>query len=181
MRRARTSTWDYTARSFMFSADEYARFPGHKHGPSTIDFWLEQSKAVDWFTPPSRAFEWREDKKPLYQWFPDGRLNLCHNMLDRHLPLRSEQAAIHFDSAVGGNSRTITYGELHKDVTRFAGYLQAQLGVQKGDCVLLYMPMIPELMVAMLACARIGAVHSVVFGGFASTCFELSSAVCPLS
>jgi non-ribosomal peptide synthetase component F len=127
-------------------------------------FWLEAAQRIDWMQPPSTALD--SSRAPVYQWFPDGVLNTCHNALDRHLETRASQTAIAYHSAVGGLSRRITYEELHRDVSRFAGALSS-FGVHPGDRVLIYMPMVPEALVAMLACARIGAVHSVVFGGFA--------------
>ena len=128
-------------------------------------FWGEAARAIDWYTPPPRVLD--DDRPPFYRWFPGGTLNTCHNALDRHVAAgRGDQAAIHYDSPVTGAKRTIRYAELLREVATFAGAL-ASLGVQKGDRVVIYMPMVPEAVVAMLACARIGAVHSVVFGGFA--------------
>ncbi len=129
-------------------------------------FWGEQAQALDWFTPPSRVLG--RDDNGVERWFVDGELNTCHLALDYHVANgRGGQVAIYYDSPVTGSKRAITYAELLDQVARFAGALQAQ-GVGKGDRVLVYMPMVPEAAVAMLACARIGAVHSVVFGGFAA-------------
>ncbi|MEU7433465.1 propionyl-CoA synthetase [Streptomyces sioyaensis] len=129
-------------------------------------FWLDAARAIDWTVAPSRALD--ESAAPLYRWFPDGQLNTCHNALDRHVDAgRGEQPALVYDSPVTGCKASFTYRELREEVALFAGVL-AGLGVTKGDRVALYMPMIPEAVVAMLACARIGAVHSVVFGGFAA-------------
>jgi propionyl-CoA synthetase len=128
-------------------------------------FWLEAARAIDWETPPTRALD--ASRPPFYRWFPDGRLNVCHNALDRHVAAgRGEQAALIYDSPVTQTQRTYTYAALRDEVARFAGVL-AGLGVGVGDRVVIYMPMVPEAAVAMLACARIGAIHSVVFGGFA--------------
>ena len=128
-------------------------------------FWGEAAEAIDWITPPQRVLD--DDRPPFYRWFTGGTLNTCHNALDRHVEAgRGDQPAIHYDSPVTGVQRTITYAGLLEEVATFAGAL-AGLGVQKGDRVVVYMPMVPEAVVAMLACARIGAVHSVVFGGFA--------------
>ena len=128
-------------------------------------FWLEAAKGIDWVTPPTRALD--SSRPPFYRWFPDGRLNVCHNALDRHVAAgRGEQAALIYDSPVTGTQRTYTYTQLRDEVAQFAGVLTG-LGVNVGDRVVIYMPMVPEAVVAMLACARIGAVHSVVFGGFA--------------
>jgi propionyl-CoA synthetase len=128
-------------------------------------FWGEAAKAIDWSTPPPRVLD--ADRPPFYRWFTGGTLNTCHNALDRHVAAgRGDQAAVHYDSPVTGTRHTITYAALLDQVGRFAGVLRG-LGVEQGDRVVVYMPMVPEAVVAMLACARIGAVHSVVFGGFA--------------
>ena len=129
-------------------------------------FWLEQSRAISWVTPPTRALD--DARAPFYRWFPDGVLNTAYNCLDRHVEGgRAEQLALIYDSPVTGTQRTLTYRALRDEVALFAGALRAN-GVTPGDRVILYMPMIPEAVVAMLACARLGAVHSVVFGGFAA-------------
>ena len=129
-------------------------------------FWRAAAEAIDWTTPPRRAFD---PASGIYgRWFPDAVGNTCHNALDRHVAAgRGEQTAIIYDSPVTGEARRIGYAALLEDVRVLAG-LMAELGVAKGDRVLIYMPMIPEALVGMLACARLGAVHSVVFGGFAS-------------
>ena len=128
-------------------------------------FWLEAARGIDWDVAPTRALD--DAHPPFYRWFPDGRLNVCHNALDRHVDAgRGEQAALIYDSPVTDTRRTYTYAQLRDEVAGFAGVL-AGLGVGVGDRVVIYMPMIPEAAIAMLACARIGAVHSVVFGGFA--------------
>lgn len=129
-------------------------------------FWGEQAALISWFRKPTRVLD--ADSPPFYRWFPDGRLNTCYNALDRHVIAgRGDQAALIYDSPVTGTSRTITYATLLQDVAAFAGALR-DLGVVQGDRVVIYMPMVPEAVVAMLACARLGAVHSVVFGGFAA-------------
>ncbi|CRK53643.1 conserved hypothetical protein [Rhodococcus sp. RD6.2] len=129
-------------------------------------FWLQAADAVDWITAPTKALD--DSAAPMYRWFPDARVNTCFNALDRHVAAgRGDQAALIYDSAMLGTTRTYTYSDLLDEVSRFAGALAAQ-GVTAGDRVIVYMPMIPEAAVAMLACARIGAVHSVVFGGFAA-------------
>ncbi len=128
-------------------------------------FWAEAAKDIDWITKPRQVLD--ESRAPFYTWFPDGRLNVCYNALDRHVVHgRADQAALHYDSPVTGARASYTYAELLELVSRFAGVLR-DLGVTKGDRVVIYMPMVPEAVVAMLACARIGAIHSVVFGGFA--------------
>jgi len=129
-------------------------------------FWGEQAAAIDWIKKPQRVLE--ESRVPFYQWFPDATLNTCYNVLDRHVVGgRADQPALIYDSPVTGQQRTYTYAELTEQVAAFAGVLR-RLGVGKGDRVVIYMPMVPEAVVAMLACARLGAVHSVVFGGFAA-------------
>ncbi|WP_271078495.1 acetate--CoA ligase [Aurantiacibacter sp. MUD61] len=128
-------------------------------------FWLEQAERLDWMTKPTKAGEWSFDPAEI-SWYADGSLNLCYNAVDRHLETRGDQTAFIFepdDPATPG--RSLTYRELHGEVARMANALKA-MGVSKGDRVTLYMPMIVEGAVAMLACARLGAIHSVVFGGF---------------
>jgi propionyl-CoA synthetase len=129
-------------------------------------FWGEAAKDIDWYQAPTVVLD--DSDAPFYHWFPDGVLNTCFNALDRHVrDGRGDQAALIYDSPVTGTQRRYTYAELLEEVARFAGVLRG-LGVEKGDRVLVYLPMIPEAAIAMLACARIGAVHSVVFGGFAA-------------
>jgi propionyl-CoA synthetase len=129
-------------------------------------FWMEASEAIDWVKTPSKAL-WDEGA-PIYEWFSDGMVNTCWNAVDRHVAAgRGEQVAIIYDSPVTHTKHTITYAELKDRVARLAGALKAK-GVAKGDRVVIYMPMVPEAVEAMLACARLGAVHSVVFGGFAA-------------
>ena len=128
-------------------------------------FWAQAAHGVSWTTAPQRILD--DDNPPFYRWFPDAELNTCANALDRHIEARGDQAALIYDSPVTGTKQVYTYRELLDATARFGGVLRS-LGVDKGDRVVLYMPMIPEAVIAMLACARIGAVHSVVFGGFAS-------------
>jgi propionyl-CoA synthetase len=136
-------------------------------------FWLERAADIDWVTPPGEVLDRR--RAPIYRWFPDGRLNTCFNALDRHVrDGRGEQAALVYDSPVTGRVRTFTYRALLEETARVAGAF-ARLGVEAGDRVVIYMPMVPEAIMAMLACARLGAVHSVVFGGFAAN--ELASRI----
>ena len=128
-------------------------------------FWLDAARAIDWAKSPTRALD--ASAEPFYRWFPDGELNTAYNALDRHADGgRGAQPALIWDSPVTGQKRRYTYSELRDEVAVFAGALTS-LGVTRGDRVILYLPMIPEAVIAMLACARIGAVHSVVFGGFA--------------
>ena len=129
-------------------------------------FWLDAAKAIDWDAGPTRAFD--ESRGAYGRWFPDARLNVCRNAVDRHAEGgRADQPAIIHDSPVTGTKRTVTYGELKDEVSVLAGLL-ADLGVGPGDRVVIYMPMVPEALFGMLACARLGAIHSVVFGGFAA-------------
>ncbi len=129
-------------------------------------FWLGAAKAIDWVKPPSHALN--SGSAPLYEWFTDAEVNTCWNAVDRHVEAgRGKQPAIIHDSPVTGTKHVITYGELKERVARLAGALRAK-GVGKGDRVIIYMPMVPEALEAMLACARLGAIHSVVFGGFAA-------------
>ena len=128
-------------------------------------FWTEQAKLIDWFKPFARVCNY--DNPPFVHWYEGGQTNLCHNAVDRHLKDRADQAALIYVSSETGIEKTYSFAELHVEVQRMAASLKA-LGVQKGDRVLIYMPMIAEAAFAMLACARIGAIHCVVFGGFAS-------------
>jgi len=129
-------------------------------------FWAEQGKRIDWITPYSEVSDVSYDKDDLHiRWYADGTLNAAANCLDRHLTTRGSQTAIIWEGDDPADSRHISYAELHEEVCKFANVLKAE-GAKKGDRITIYMPMIPEATVAMLACARIGAVHSVVFGGF---------------
>jgi propionyl-CoA synthetase len=128
-------------------------------------FWAEQARLIDWYQPFERVCNY--DNPPFVKWFEGGQTNLCHNAVDRHLAGRAGQAALIAISSETGTEKTYTFKDLHAEVQRMAASLLA-LGVGKGDRVLIYMPMIAEAAFAMLACARIGAVHCVVFGGFAS-------------
>jgi propionyl-CoA synthetase len=129
-------------------------------------FWAEAAKDITWYTEPDKVLD--SSNAPFYKWFPGGKMNTCYNAVDRHVENgRADQTAIIYDSPVTNTIKKITYKELQTEVATFAGGL-ASLGVKKGDTVVIYMPMIPEAAVAMLACARLGAIHSVVFGGFAA-------------
>src|SRR5210317_983862 len=137
------------------------------------DFWQEVSKDIFWFKKPTKILN--KSNPPFYKWFEDGVTNTCYNALDLHIDKgRGEKRAIIYDSPITGTKKKITYNELRDSVALFAGALKNQ-GINKGDRVIIYMPMIPEAVIAMLACGRIGAVHSVVFGGFASS--ELASRI----
>ncbi len=129
-------------------------------------FWGDAARSIHWEKPWERVLD--DSNPPFYRWFAGGELNTCYNAIDRHVEAgRGDQAALIYDSPVTGTKRTYSYIELRDEVARFAGVL-AKLGVTKGDRVIIYMPMVPEAPIAMLACARLGAIHSVVFGGFSS-------------
>ncbi len=129
-------------------------------------FWMQAAEQIHWYRKPATALS--ADAPPFYRWFPDGTTNACYNAVDHHVASgRGDQAALIYDSPVTDTCTTITYAQLQRRVAQVAGMLVG-LGVEQGDRVIVYMPMIPEAVIAMLACARIGAVHSVVFGGFAA-------------
>jgi propionyl-CoA synthetase len=129
-------------------------------------FWAEAAQAIDWTRKWDRVLD--DTRKPFYRWFAGGELNTCYNCLDRHVASgRGDRAALIYDSAMTGEKRTYSYRALLDEVSRFAGVLRNE-GVGKGDRVVIYMPLVPEAAIAMLACARLGAIHSVVFGGFAA-------------
>ncbi len=130
-----------------------------------LGFWAKQAERIDWFQPYDKVLDW--DDAPFAKWFVNGKLNVSHNCIDRHLEThRRNKAAIIWEGEPG-DSVTLTYQDLHREVSKFANVLK-ELGVKKGDCVTIYLPMIPELAIAMLACTRIGAPHSIVFGGFSA-------------
>ena len=139
-------------------------YEGWKKDPE--GFWMEAAQAIDWVKAPKRALD--DSKAPLYEWFTDSEVNTCWNAVDRHVEAgNGDRKAIIYDSPVTGVKSAITYSELKDRVASLAGALRAK-GVEKGDRVIIYMPMVPEALEAMLACGRIGAIHSVVFGGFAA-------------
>ena len=132
---------------------------------SPESFWKEAAEGLDWDRFPTRILQQNDDS---YRWFADGRLSACHNLIDRHVVAgRGDQAALVYDSPMTGKVKSYTYNDLLEEVSRLAGAFR-RAGVEKGDRVVIYMPMVPEAVFAMLACCRIGAVHSVVFGGFAA-------------
>ncbi|QIR14067.1 propionyl-CoA synthetase [Shewanella aestuarii] len=138
-----------------------------------ISFWQDAAKMISWDRVPTQILD--EARKPFYEWFTDGKMNTCFNAVDRHVAAGGgDNIAINYISPVTQNQYQITYNELLAQVSRLAGYMQS-IGIEKGDRVVIYMPMIPETAFAMLACARIGAIHSVVFGGFAAN--ELSTRI----
>lgn len=128
-------------------------------------FWADEAKGIDWHTPFTQVLD--DSRPPFARWFVGGTTNLCHNAVDRWLPTQADKPALIFVSTETDEERILTFAELHREVQRMAAVMQS-LGVVRGDRVLIYMPMVPEAVIAMLACARIGAIHSVVFGGFAS-------------
>ncbi len=137
------------------------------HARAELDpdaFWAEQARTLHWDKPFTTVLD--DSNPPFYKWYTDGKLNVSYNCLDRHIDAgRGNRVAFHW-AGEEGEERAITYAELHRDVQKLANALK-QLGVGKGDVVGIYLPMIPEVVVSMLACARIGAPHNVVFGGFA--------------
>ena len=137
------------------------------------EFWREISNDIFWFKKPTKILN--SSNPPFYKWFEDGVTNSCYNALDYHIDEgRGDKTALIYDSPITGNKGKFSFKQLKEKVSKFAGALSNQ-GVKKGDRVIIYMPMIPEAVVAMLACGRIGAIHSVVFGGFASN--ELASRI----
>uniref|UniRef100_UPI0025CC141B acetate--CoA ligase n=1 Tax=Sphingomonas sp. TaxID=28214 RepID=UPI0025CC141B len=129
-------------------------------------FWLDQAKRLDWTRFPTKAGDWSFDQADFHiRWYEDGQLNLSVNCLDRHLAERGDRTALIFEADEPGEGRPLTYRELYEETCRFANALKSR-GIGRGDRVMIYLPMIPEAAAAMLACARIGAVHCVVFGGF---------------
>ncbi|HVA18158.1 MAG TPA: AMP-binding protein, partial [Candidatus Dormibacteraeota bacterium] len=153
---------EFQKRARVRTLAEYRKLYDHaKNDPE--GFWGEQAKMLDWFEPPKKVLEWH---LPHAKWFSGGKLNVAHNCLDRHLAKNGQKIALYWE-AEDGEQKKFTYAELHARVCKFANALLG-LGVKSGDCVAVYMPMIPELPIALLACARIGAIHSVVFGGFSA-------------
>ena len=155
---------EWAARAYADNAKYLDMYKASVADPE--GFWREQGKRIDWMKPYSKVKNVSFDAKNLFvRWYEDGSLNVSANCIDRHLPKRADQTAIIWEGDDPENSKHITYRQLHEEVCRFANVLKGQ-GVRKGDRVTIYMPMIPEAAYAMLACTRIGAVHSVVFGGF---------------
>jgi propionyl-CoA synthetase len=168
MRSKRTSCGSGNACGPEEAAMTESRYPAvyDRSLAQPLEFWAEAAQALDWTQPWACVLD--DTAAPFYRWFPEGGLNICENALDRHLRRgNAERVALIYDSPVTGTIRRFTYAELTDLVARAAGAL-VRLGVAKGDRVVIYMPVIPEAVIAMLACARIGAVHSVVFGGFAA-------------
>jgi len=138
-------------------------------------FWLEQAQSLSWFKKPTRSLEYTWDTKSRtieHTWFADGQLNVSYNCLDRHLNTpTAKKTALIWQGEVDANVRKYTYEQLHKEVCKFANVLKSK-GIKRGDRVAIYMPMVPELPIAMLACTRIGAIHSIIFGGFSADALE---------
>ncbi len=156
----------FTARAALRTPEEYARL--HRWSVEQPEaFWAEQAEGLDWFRKWDRVRNW--DNPPFAKWFEGGRINAAFNCLDRHLAERGDKVAIQWEGEPGTaeDRRALTYRDLHREVCVFANVLKAR-GVGKGDTVAIYMPLVPELAIAMLACARIGAVHSIIFGGFSA-------------
>ncbi|HSO43640.1 MAG TPA: AMP-binding protein, partial [Rhodospirillales bacterium] len=153
------------AKSAWCDSDTYLRM--YERSIKDPDgFWAEQGKRIDWIKPYTQIKDTSFDPPDVHiRWYHDGTLNASANCLDRHLATRGDQTALIFEGDDPSVSRHITYRELHEQVCKFANVLKAQ-GVKKGDRITIYLPMIPQLPVAMLACARLGAIHSIVFGGF---------------
>ena len=154
---------EFQRRARVRSLDEYRKiYERAKNDPQS--FWAEHAKMLDWFEPPTKTLEW---DLPHAKWFSGGKLNVAYNCLDRHLAKNGNKVALYWE-AEDGKRVKFTYAQLHERVCKFSNALLG-LGVKDGDTVAIYMPMIPELPIALLACARIGAIHSVIFGGFSAT------------
>src|SRR2546427_10443656 len=163
----------HLAEQRHFTPPDQFRKQAHVHDPGPYErarrdpegYWADWAKQLEWIRPWDRVLEW---KPPHAKWFLGGKLNVSANCLDRHVRAgRSGRVALIWEGEPPGEVRRITYGELHSDVNKFANVLKG-LGVRRGDRVAIYLPMVPEVAVAMVACARIGAVHTVVFGGFSA-------------
>ena len=153
-----------TEKAFIKKNDYEAMYEQSISKPD--EFWFEQGQRLDWFTPYTKVRDYSYEKDDLYiKWYEDGELNASYNCLDRHIKENGDKIAVIWEGDDPSNSRKITYQELLTEVCKFSNGLKS-LGIKKGDRVTIYMPMIPEAAIAMLSCARIGAVHSVVFGGF---------------
>jgi len=168
---------DFSRKADIKSVEEYEQLRTEAHdSPET--FWARMAEEIHWFKKWDTVLEWN---LPHAKWFVGGKTNISYNCLDRHLQTwRRNKAAIIWEGEPG-EQRTLTYQQLHTEVCRFANVLK-RAGIEKGDRVALYMPLIPELAIAMLACARLGATHSVIFGGFSSTALidRINDAGCKL-
>ncbi|MEK7856644.1 MAG: AMP-binding protein, partial [Acidobacteriota bacterium] len=154
---------EFAANAHIKSFDEYERlYAEAKADPQA--FWAKQAEELSWFRKWDTVLEWNE---PFAKWFTGGKINISYNCLDRHLNTWRKNKAAFIWEGEPGEQRTLTYLQLHSEVCKFANVLK-KLGVQTGDRVALYMPLVPELAISMLACARIGATHTVIFGGFSA-------------
>ncbi|MBV9216488.1 MAG: acetate--CoA ligase, partial [Acidobacteria bacterium] len=154
---------EFAAGAHVKSFEEYERL--YEEAAADVPaFWAKQAESLDWFKKWDKTLEWNE---PFAKWFVGGKINISHNCLDRHLATWRKNKAAFIWEGEPGSQRTLTYLQLHREVCRFANVLK-KLGVETGDRVALYMPLVPELAIAMLACARIGATHTVIFGGFSA-------------
>lgn len=174
----RTSPNKFFSLSFLsrsrFSSNIYNSIYSASIDPNNRDeFWRTQMESVHWFKQPTTILD--QSNPPFCRWYPDGQLNMSYNCLDRYLPTHSDFPAVYHESPLTGRSNVITYKQFHENVTKFAGVLKSEFGVKKGDRVVIYMSMVPEALYAMHACARLGAMHSVVFGGFSA--MELSKRI----
>ncbi|HOK91166.1 MAG TPA: AMP-binding protein, partial [Candidatus Hydrogenedentes bacterium] len=173
-----------SAQAYIKSMEEYEKL-WRQSLDDPDGFWLEQAKSLAWFKFPTKSLEytWDTEKRVIeHTWFKDGQLNVSVNCLDRHLGTPKEnQVALIWQGEPEEDVRKITYGELHREVCKFANVLK-KLGVKKGDRVCIYLPMILELPIVMLACTRIGAIHSIVFGGFSADAIasRVEDATCKL-
>ena len=156
---------EFREKAHIKSVEEYNEI--YKHSIEDPEgFWAEKAEQIDWFRKWESVFHYTE--KPFVKWFEGGKLNVSYNCLDRHLKTwRKNKAAIIWEGEPEGDSKTYTYGELHREVCKFANVLKKK-GVKRGDRICIYLPMVPELAISMLACTRIGAIHSIVFGGFSA-------------
>src|SRR5690606_24771990 len=154
---------EFARRAAIGSFEEYRAL--HRRSVEEPEaFWAEQAESLAWFRKWDRVLDW--SNPPFAKWFEGGLLNASFNCLDRHLATRGDKLAILWEGEPG-DRRALTYRDLHREVCRFANVLKAR-GAKAGDTVAIYMPLVPELAIAMLACARIGAVHSIIFGGFSA-------------
>ncbi|MCX5759032.1 MAG: AMP-binding protein, partial [Candidatus Hydrogenedentes bacterium] len=161
---------DFAAKAHIKSFEQYQKMYDQSINDPDA-FWLDQANQLDWVKQPTKSLEytWNTDARIIqHSWFADGVLNVSYNCLDRHLKgPNAKKAALIWQGEPEEDSKTVTYEELHREVCKFANILKS-LGVKKGDRVCIYMPMILELPIVMLACTRIGAIHSIVFGGFSA-------------
>ncbi|MBS40267.1 MAG: acetate--CoA ligase, partial [Rhodospirillales bacterium] len=157
---------EISERSFIDNAKYLELYQQSVNNPE--NFWAAQGKRIDWIKPYNKIKDVSYEKNDVHiKWYYDGTLNACENCIDRHLPTRGDQVAIIWEGDNPDEDKKITYNELHKEVCKFSNAMKS-LGVKKGDRVTIYLPMIPEIAIAVLACARIGAIHSVIFGGFST-------------